>query len=656
MATVSVGKLSVSSICVKNNIAGQVSNRRGGENGNPECQGTPQWLTGVPHRDDPNTLFISYTEDTKWGSKSSDGAVHAVKVQRNGGGFSPAADTRLTGFAKQGGMDLNGDSSVLGMLCGKSVPEYHTPIDGECPYSTEYKACWDYNGYGALPMVLAVCEIDTATMAERESSRWQVNKQYSDKDGWVSGMYTVSASKGISGEGSLTYNVKHKTWSAWYHAKATNHIGSSYRTFIDEGDNVEPWVATDRSGCANSQFKGRCFVPPGLKRKTNPKSRRTDKLGVSWNACGGHEWAGTTTYNPNIGENALFCHAGKRGPNVFLAGFENQNEWNTNKKDLELSNGVKVKDSPKWGDGQDKGGVQGLSTMVGKLERENYPKGAWWEGGIRSCGKGFIVAAGGVRWRGEDTRKVPRWEAGKETQNKMKQMPDDKPIPIPDKDDLNFEINSENMWAYAINKGNGQGAEVKKYVEQLMKEDGVYAICQRIDESGLTIAKKIVSTPASMHNKDSGRYIQYRSVRIATLGSDPAEGQCDRFLMGWATEGEPGAPLKRYVVEIDGQCNRLTEPMEVGRYTTWPEGTASDWFTFQDGAVGWVNTWQRGQFEVECKDGRKVSARNGPNAQCTYGAKGCVGTPDKLEGSKCRNWGETKGYMTNEAFITTYRP
>jgi len=80
---------------------------------------------------------------------------------------------------------------------------------------------------------------------------------------------------------------------------------------------------------------------------------------------------------------------------------------------------------------------------------------------------------------------------------------------------------------------------------------------------------------------------RHRLTRLATLGNRESEAKCGssaRFLMGY--ENEDG---KRWLVEIDGTCARVTEPMEVTEHNLWP--VMAEWTTTQDGAVVWVSSW-----------------------------------------------------------------
>ena len=45
----------------------------------------------------------------------------------------------------------------------------------------------------------------------------------------------------------------------------------------------------------------------------------------------------------------------------------------------------------------------------------------------------------------------------------------------------------------------------------------------------------------------------------------------------------------RWLVELDGDCNEVSERQDVTRHTHWP--LFQDWTTTADGAVMWVTAW-----------------------------------------------------------------
>jgi hypothetical protein len=90
-----------------------------------------------------------------------------------------------------------------------------------------------------------------------------------------------------------------------------------------------------------------------------------------------------------------------------------------------------------------------------------------------------------------------------------------------------------------------------------------------------------------------------RMTRLATLGSPEAVARCGsgaRFLMGYETAElfdyvhYFGLGRKRFLVELDGNCNKMTEPMEVTEHNLWP--MHEEWTTTQDGAVVWVTAYK----------------------------------------------------------------
>eukprot|EP01061_Rhynchopus_euleeides_P046204 TRINITY_DN8683_c0_g1_i5.p1 TRINITY_DN8683_c0_g1~~TRINITY_DN8683_c0_g1_i5.p1 ORF type:complete len:1132 (+),score=360.30 TRINITY_DN8683_c0_g1_i5:120-3398(+) len=133
-----------------------------------------------------------------------------------------------------------------------------------------------------------------------------------------------------------------------------------------------------------------------------------------------------------------------------------------------------------------------------------------------------------------------------------------------------------------------------------------------------------------------------RSVKLAKLG----KGDCDRFLLGW---GEMAAdayyPMKYYVVELDGEGNRLTEPLDVTDIAQWHEDVT--WATLGNGDVAWANTWKRNDDGTPNHVGQKTD-KSGAGASCTWNGNGygyTWGTLDDRPGGR---------FHTNEAFTTRY--
>jgi len=105
--------------------------------------------------------------------------------------------------------------------------------------------------------------------------------------------------------------------------------------------------------------------------------------------------------------------------------------------------------------------------------------------------------------------------------------------------------------------------------------------CAKISSSGSIKVWNTISNSVS----DRGGMGQHRLTRLATLGSPESEARCDRFLMGYE-EGDN----KRYLQEVDGNCNKLGSPMEVTAHAMWP--IFGEWTTTKEGAVVWVTTSQ----------------------------------------------------------------
>jgi len=120
-------------------------------------------------------------------------------------------------------------------------------------------------------------------------------------------------------------------------------------------------------------------------------------------------------------------------------------------------------------------------------------------------------------------------------------------------------------------------------------------VCARIDRYGKFLQWEVVESN-TWHDPDTLNLKQYyynKMNRIATLGSPESEARCGtrgRFLMGYMTRGPERVP-KRWLIEVDGNCKKLTEPLEVTTFTSWPKH--QEWTTTQSGAVTWVTAWAR---------------------------------------------------------------
>merc|ERR1719210_893888 len=123
--------------------------------------------------------------------------------------------------------------------------------------------------------------------------------------------------------------------------------------------------------------------------------------------------------------------------------------------------------------------------------------------------------------------------------------------------------------------------------------------CARMSKEGKIEAWRTISKQISVagYNWNEDRYqrvdaLGLRMTRLATLGSPESEAKCGseaRFLMGYETPG-----MRRWLVEINGDCEPVTDPMEVTAHTTWP--IMQEWTTTPDGAVVWATAYPEGSY------------------------------------------------------------
>jgi len=123
--------------------------------------------------------------------------------------------------------------------------------------------------------------------------------------------------------------------------------------------------------------------------------------------------------------------------------------------------------------------------------------------------------------------------------------------------------------------------------------------CARMSKEGKIEAWRTISKQISVagYDWDEDRYqrvdaIGLRMTRLATLGSPESEAKCGseaRFLMGYETEG-----LRRWLVEINGNCEPVSDPMDVTAHTSWP--IMQEWTTTRDGAVVWTTAYREGRY------------------------------------------------------------
>lgn len=122
----------------------------------------------------------------------------------------------------------------------------------------------------------------------------------------------------------------------------------------------------------------------------------------------------------------------------------------------------------------------------------------------------------------------------------------------------------------------------------ITKDGDGSAICAKISADGDITTKATIATgfgtkPLINENRE------WRTARIAPLGSKESEAKCGpsaRFLYGYMQMGGG-----RFLVEVDGDCTKLTAPQDVSTVTSWSH--MQDWDTTREGAVVWVNTWER---------------------------------------------------------------
>lgn len=128
---------------------------------------------------------------------------------------------------------------------------------------------------------------------------------------------------------------------------------------------------------------------------------------------------------------------------------------------------------------------------------------------------------------------------------------------------------------------------------------GGASTCARISKLGDIEKWETISSIISIPNYDfiheNDRNVDtygIRMTRLATLGSPESQAKCGseaRFLFGYETPG-----LKRWLVEVNGDCKPVTTPMDVTAYTTWP--IMQEWATTSDGAVVWATAYKEGSY------------------------------------------------------------
>lgn len=168
--------------------------------------------------------------------------------------------------------------------------------------------------------------------------------------------------------------------------------------------------------------------------------------------------------------------------------------------------------------------------------------------------------------------------------------------------------------------------------------------CFKADKDGAISNWKVIDSRAK--GKKDGHH-QSRRMNMATLGSNEEDAKCGadaRFLVGYETdpdsslletnmtdeeedEEEGKKKKKKWLVEINGNCDKVTEPVEVTELTTWQPFT--EWTTTADGAVAWVSAWEvdgsgKPRFDEYGKQAEnKPATKNPQNVPCGGGRK-CI--------------------------------
>jgi len=164
-------------------------------------------------------------------------------------------------------------------------------------------------------------------------------------------------------------------------------------------------------------------------------------------------------------------------------------------------------------------------------------------------------------------------------------------------------------------------------------------VCARVMHDGEIRSWKVIEASAATF-PGGGEPGRNQLVRIATLGSRESEAKCDgdaRFLYGYVTEDK-----RRWLVELDSDCNKITTPFDVTEKTTWPR--MQEWTTTAEGAVAWVTGW------AKTKEGQPLFNEWGTRSATTVKNNGLTtfGTTNQLE--------DTMESAYKEAQVTVYWP
>jgi len=154
-------------------------------------------------------------------------------------------------------------------------------------------------------------------------------------------------------------------------------------------------------------------------------------------------------------------------------------------------------------------------------------------------------------------------------------------------------------------------------------------VCAKISRQGVILKWKLIGSRPSLCG-----WCPTGVTRLAPLGSQESQARCGsdaRFLMGYEDKDQ-----KKWLVELDGECEVREEAVDVNDLVTWPN--KQEWTTTKDGAVSWVTAWKNHPSELHIwqtrmRDGTSEEWRDPNN-------KGYLRTPE----------------AHNEARVITYWP
>jgi len=507
-------RLTVSRVCLPDRIAGPTSFWhifRG-----------PSPMHLVADKRQPDVAYFSWTADRRWGRRANmgdEGRIYVSKLSLpRGRQPTLLQSTAFDGFVRAGGIDVT-DTGVVGTLCAKHWPEW---VDNFL----------ERHPIGYAPMVLAVCEVATATMAPA-GTPWRIGKQFLTTNDHLPstgewGNYPLAGwwEQRSAGYGWLTYAPKSKSWSAWYGATVGTHTGYAMHTYQADAPQV--------SASTFAQYVHPVPADVVESRVENLTGSHASRAGT-----GDHQAGSAWRYHPLLGDIGLQKHT----------------HW-----------GVYMQ---QYGLQQPSGAFSPPGHGSGRLDVAHGDDEAVQEGSLRPCGDGWIT--GLVSGRGN--------------------------------------------------------------------------VCARVTRTGEVSVWKVIDPsvglmPCSTNGHNCGDKRHGGMVRLATLGSPEEAALCGpdaRFLFGYETEDR-----RRWLVELDGDCNELTAKQDVTNHTHWP--LYQEWATTADGDVVWITSWNT---DVEGRFG----PRGSPNSVDAYPYK--PQHDGALDGD---------GYLfdltpsaTNEAWLTVYR-